>query len=168
LFGVRFGDRRIRSDLGSDTVRRQLRNRIKKLEAKMKSPFVNPRTGAVHFPADEEQPDGADNPVHRSPDLANSAQPVTRGDFIESTPLRQLELIANELEKLRGWSAEREMELERALGEIYKNPHRKLLPMQVALADAFSQSANELEGVAQKIRYAISECYSAWGRQSDE
>jgi len=139
----------------------------------MKSPFVNPRTGAVHFPnekrhyadwklyLDEEQPDGADNPVHRSLDSADSAQPVTRGDFIESTPLRQLELIANELEKLRGWSAEREMELERGL-------ERKLLPMQMALADAFSLSANELESVAQKIRYAISECYSAWGRQSDE
>ena len=93
---------------------------------------------------------------------------MTRGDFIESTPLRQLELIATELEKLRDWSAEREMELEQAIVKICKNPHRKLLPMQVALADAFSQSANELESVAQRVRYAISECYAVWGRQSDE
>ena len=126
----------------------------------MKLPFMNPRTGAVHFPADEEQTDGTNNSVHRSPDPADFIQPVTRGDFIESTPLLQLELIATELEKLRDWSAEREMELERGL-------ERKPQPMQMALADAFSLSANELESVAQKIRYAISECYSAWGRQSD-
>jgi len=122
--------------------------------------FINPRTLAVHFP-DDEATHGTSHRLHNPANLADSVQPVTRFDFIESTPLRQLELIATELEKLRDWSAEREMELERGL-------ERKPLPMQMALADAFNQSANELESVAQKIRYAISECYAVWGRQSDE
>jgi hypothetical protein len=127
----------------------------------MKTPFINERTGAVHFPGDKEETHGTSQHLPSPANLADSVQPVTRFDFIESTPMRQLELIATELEKLRDWSAEREMELECGLE---RKPH----PMKMALADAFSLSANELESVAQKMRYAISECYSAWGRQFDD
>jgi len=133
-----------------------------------REPFINTRTLAVHFPDDQEESnDGTGNVVRHLDRDSDSIQPVTRFDFIESTPFRQLELIAAELEKLRDWAAEREMELERAIVEMSNDPHRKVSPVPLALANAFSLSANELEGVAQKIRDAISECYAYWSRQQD-
>ena len=129
-----------------------------------KIPLMNSEALAKHLnlrTKGNEDNHGASQHLPQPANPADSVQPVTRFDFIESTPLRQLELIATELEKFRDWSAEREMELERGL-------EKNSPPMQMALADAFSLSANELEIVAQKMRYAISECYSVWGRQSDD
>ena len=136
---------------------------VAEVRAGLEPPFIDSRTGAVRFPTDEKgQPDGADNPVHRSPDLADSVQPVTRGDFIESTPFRQLELLVSELHRLLDLVQARESEL--------GNPDRsRALPAvgQTTL-NGFNIAGRKLEEAMAEIQEALSLCYFAAQQDADD
>jgi hypothetical protein len=117
----------------------------------MDRPFMNPRTGAVHFPDDKESNDGTSDNLHTERD---SADPVGVGldNFDLLSPIAQLEVLATTLERVYTLSTSRETELEQdeplpTLGEYC------LIGFHTASVDA--------EHAAKRLREAISRCYTA-------
>ena len=116
-----------------------------------REPFINERTGAIHFPDDKESNDGTGNDLHSQRD---SADPVGAGldNFDLLSPIAQLEVLAKTLERVYTLSTSRETELEQDepltnLGEYC------LIGFHTASVDA--------EHAAKRLREAISRCYTA-------
>jgi hypothetical protein len=128
----------------------------------MEKPFINPRTLAVHFPGDKEQPDGTSNVVG---DLArdfDSIQPLSAFDFNQATEFRKLELLVAELHRLLDLVQARESEL--------GNPDRsRALPTvgQTTL-NGFNIAGRKLEEAMTEIQEALSLCYFAAQQDADE
>ena len=116
-------------------------------------PFMNPRTLAVHFPDDQEQPDGTSNVVDRPNNpVDNRKHEIDADDFGLLSPISQLEALAKTLERVYTLSTSRETELEQD-GPLPTLGEYTLLAFRTASVDA--------EHAAKKLREAISRCYSA-------
>ena len=118
----------------------------------IREPFMNPRTGAIHFPDDEEEPnDGASHDLHSQRGY-NDHSGAGLEDFDLLSPIAQLEALAKTLERVYTLSTSRETELERdepltTLGEYC------LIGFHTVSVDA--------EHAAKRLREAISRCYTA-------
>jgi hypothetical protein len=116
-----------------------------------RKPFMNPRTGAVHFPDDKESNDGTGNDLHIERD-SDDHSGAGLDNFDLLSPIAQLEVLATTLERVYTLSTSRETELEQdeplpTLGEYC------LIGFHTASVDA--------EHAAKRLREAISRCYSA-------
>ncbi|MAH46389.1 hypothetical protein CMI37_11195 [Candidatus Pacearchaeota archaeon] len=117
-----------------------------------REPFMNPRTGAIHFEEEEsnngtsDMVDSSNNPVD------NREYEIGEDDFDLLSPIAQLEALAKTLERVYTLSTRRETELEQdeplpTLGEYC------LIGFHTVSVDA--------EHAAKRLREAISRCYSA-------
>ena len=128
----------------------------------MEKPFMNPRTGAVHFPGDKEQRDGTSNVVRDLDRDSDSVQPVTRFDFNQASEFRKLELLVSELHRLAELVQARESEL--------GNPDRsRALPdVGQTTLNGFNIAGRKLEEAMTEIQEALSLCYFAAQQDADE
>ena len=113
---------------------------------------MNPRTGAVHFPGDQEEPNDGTSDNLRSKRDSDDYSGAGLADFDLLSPIAQLEALAKALERVYTLSTRRETELEQdeplpTLGEYC------LIGFHTASVDA--------EHAATRLREAISRCYSA-------
>jgi len=117
----------------------------------MKTPFINERTGAVHFPDDKESDNGTSDDLRSQRD-SDDHSGAGLEDFDLLSPIAQLEVLATTLERVYTLSTSRETELEQdeplpTLGEYC------LIGFHTVSVDA--------EHAATRLREAISRCYSA-------
>ena len=117
----------------------------------MKTPFINERTGAIHFPDDKESDNGTSDDLRSQRD-SDDHSGAGLEDFDLLSPIAQLEALAKALERVYTLSTRRETELEQdeplpTLGEYC------LIGFHTASVDA--------EHAATRLREAISRCYSA-------
>ena len=117
----------------------------------MKTPFINERTGAVHFPDDKESDNGTSDDLRSQRD-SDDHSGAGLEDFDLLSPIAQLEALAKALERVYTLSTRRETELEQdeplpTLGEYC------LIGFHTVSVDA--------EHAATRLREAISRCYSA-------
>jgi hypothetical protein len=117
----------------------------------MDRPFMNPRTGAVHFPDDKESNDGTSDNLRSKRD-SDDHSGTGLADFDLLSPIAQLEALAKTLERVYTLSTRRETELEQdepltTLGEYC------LIGFHTVSVDA--------EHAAKRLREAISRCYTA-------
>ena len=117
----------------------------------MKTPFINERTGAIHFPDDKESDNGTSDDLRSQRD-SDDHSGAGLEDFDLLSPIAQLEALAKALERVYTLSTRRETELEQdeplpTLGEYC------LIGFHTASVDA--------EHAATRLREAISRCYTA-------
>ena len=119
----------------------------------MEKPFINPRTLAVHFPGDQEEPNDGTSDNLRSQRDSDDHSGAGLDNFDLLSPIAQLETLAATLERvICRLATQRETELEQdepltTLGEYC------LIGFHTASVDA--------EHAAKRLREAISRCYSA-------
>ncbi len=124
-----------------------------------RKPFMNPRTGAVHFPDDKESNDGTSDNLHTERGSNDhfgaglTINSLVQDNFDLLSPIAQLETLAATLERvIYRLATQRETELEQdepltTLGEYC------LIGFHTVSVDA--------EHAAKRLREAISRCYTA-------
>ena len=124
-----------------------------------REPFINERTGAIHFPDDKESDNGTSDDLRTKRDSDDHSgagltiNSLVQDNFDSLSPIAQLETLAATLERvICRLATQRETELEQdepltTLGEYC------LIGFHTASVDA--------EHAAKRLREAISRCYSA-------